>query len=448
MAKNIIQDVIAKDKRSIREISINRIKPPAKGENKKIITEDEDNVAKNEIKGEQAQRRKKGKKTDFQKLIIWAMAMFSLGFFLFSLSSYFSTVTVIITPKTAKIEFDDSYAVKKNASSGELQFEVMTLEKKISKQLEATETKNMQVKASGKIIVYNNYNSSSQRFIKNTRFESESGLIYKIPESIIVPGKTVVNGKQIPGSIETVIFADEPGDKYNIKLSEQKNRDFKIAGFKGDKKYDYFYGQIKSDIIGGVSGLVKKVATKTYEDALSELRAGLKSELIKEAFSVKPESSILFENAYFIEFASLPDKALGSNKIEISESATFYGIMFDKAKLSSYLASQKIPNSDGASVDLIFNDDAKITITSNSKIKPWESEILVLDLKGDANVVWTYDKIALQKSLAGYSKSDLNKFKTSHPEFSDARFIVRPFWRRTFPVKPDKIKIVNSATKN
>lgn len=451
MAKNIIQDVIAKDKRSIREISVNRVSRPARSENKKVIAEYADNAkdkAEDEIKTARAEKRKKNGKTDFSKLIIWIMAMLALAFFLFSLSSYFSTAIVTVTPKTANIIFDDSYIVKKNAESNELQFEVMTLEKKISKQLEATETKNVQIKASGKITVYNNLNSASQKFIKNTRFESEDGLIYKIPESIVVPGKTTVAGKQVPGSVETVIFADEPGDKYNLKISEQKTGDFKIAGLKGDKNYNYFYGRIKSDIIGGVSGAVKKVAVKTYEDALSELRAGLKSELIKQAYSEKPETSVLFENVYFMEFASLPDKALGNNKIEIAESATFYEIIFDKAKLSSYLAGKKIPNFDGAPVDLTLGDNLKANIVNDSKNKAWESDTLNLNLKGDADVVWTYDKTVLQKSLAGYSKNNLNKFKSSHPEFSDVSFIVRPFWRSSFPVNSEKIKIVNSILKN
>ena len=82
-------------------------------------------------------------------------------------------------------------------------------------------------------------------------------MIYKIPESITVPGKKTVGGKSIPGSVETLIFADEPGEKYNLKISELKG-DFKVAGFKGDKKYDFFYGRAKTDIDGGSSGVIKK----------------------------------------------------------------------------------------------------------------------------------------------------------------------------------------------
>lgn len=449
MAKNIIQDVIAKDRRSIRDISVNRVKRPImRSESRKSVAEDMDDTEEREIKTSRIEKHKKAKNTDFQKMIIWIIAMLSLGFFLFSLSSYLSTATVTVTPKMEKISFDDTYMLKKNAVlSGEFQFEIMTLQKKMSKQLEATETKNLQVKAKGKIIVYNNFNSVPQKFIKNTRFESENGLIYKIPESIVVPGKTIVAGKQVPGSIETDIFADESGDKYNIKEADIKNITFKVVGLKGDRKYDYFYGRAKSGIIGGVSGLVKKVAEKTYEDALSELKAGLKSDLIKQAYSEKPESSVLLDNAFYIDFSSLPDNALGNDKIEITESATFYGIIFDKAKLSAYIASKKISNFDGTPVDLVFGDNIKINIINNSKLKPWESDSLSLNLKGETVIVWKYDRSSIQKSIAGYSKNDLNKFKLSHPEFSDVSFIVRPFWRRSLPTNPNKIKIVEFVAK-
>lgn len=447
MAKNIIQDVIAKNRRSIRQIPVSGIRCSFGGEIKKNAKEYAD-ISENE---KSARKNKKYDKFDgginFQKLIIWAVAMLSLAFFLFSLASYFSTATVVVTSKTVEIMLDDSYVIKKNASSGELQYEIMSLQKKISKQLEASESKNLQIKATGKITVYNNFSASPQKFIKNTRFESSNGLIYKIPESIIVPGKKTVGSKQVPGFVETIVFADSAGSEYNVKVSDSKNGDFRVAGFKGDKKYDYFYGQIKSDIEGGVNGMIKKVADKTYEDTISEIRASLKSELVKEAYSTKPKSAVLLDGVYFIDFVSLPNKALGGDKIEITESAIFYGVIFDKIKLGSYVASKKIINFDGAPADLVFSGDAKISVSNDSKSKSWESETLNLNLKGEAEIIWVYDKTALQDSLAGYPKKDLNKFLSSHPEFSDASFKIRPFWKRFFPANPGKIKIENLVSK-
>ena len=372
----------------------------------------------------------------------------SLIFLLFSATSFFSTATVIIVPKIARVTLNDSYLVRKDALPSELQFEVMTLRKKASKQLEATETENSKIKASGKIIVYNNFSAAPQRLIINTRFESGKGLIYKLPESIVVPGFKSVGGNRIPGSVETKVFADEPGNKYNMKVSDLKG-DFKIPGFKGDKRYDYFYARLKTDIAGGTSGLIKKVPAKILDDARSELRANIKSELIKEAYATKPQSSVLFADASYIDYLSLPDSSPGADKVEISESAAFYGIIFDEAKLSSYVAKKNLPDYDGAPVNLTMDDNAAVSISNNSKVNPWESDILSLSLRGGANIVWTYDESLLRKSLAGQGtdRDNLKRILSFHSGIKEISAKVRPIWKHSFPSNPAKINIENLPLK-
>lgn len=444
MAKNIIQDVVARNRRSIRQISIERGRRPIRSETKKIEADD---LEKRKTELSHIERREKIKRRNAPKMIIWTIALLSVIFLLFSATSFFSTATVTIVPKVARIALDDAYIARKDALPGELQFEVMTLQKKSSKQLEATETENLEIKASGKIVVYNNFSAAPQKLIINTRFETEKGLTYKIPASITVPGVKVVGGKKIPGSIETPVFADEPGAKYNMKISDLKG-DFKVAGFKGTKKYDYFYARLKTDITGGISGKVKKVPEKILSEARDELRANIKSELLKEAYAVKPQSSILLADAFYAEYVSLPDLPLSGDKVEIGENGTFYGIIFDEAKLSSYVAEKELPNNyDGAPVNLVLDDNTSVSISNNSKIKPWESDTLSLSMKGGASVVWTYDKALLQKSLVGQRKNDLKKILPSYPGIREMRAKVRPVWKQSFPNKPEKIKIENFTAK-
>lgn len=445
MAKNIIQDVVVKNRRSIRQISISRTRHSPRNEARKI---DANEFKEKKEEPARSESRKNIKKINVPKIIIWTIASLSLIFLLFSATSFFSTATVTVVPKVARITLNDSYLVRKDALSGELQFEVMTSRKKMSKQLEATETENSKTKANGKIIVYNNFSAAPQRLIINTRFESEKGLIYKIPESIIVPGFKSVGGKRIPGSVETKVFADEPGDKYNMKVSDLKG-DFKIPGFKGDKRYDYFYARLKTDITGGASGLIKKVPAKILDDARNELRANIKSELIKEAYATKPQSSVLFADAFFIDYGSLPDSSPSANKVEISESAAFYGIIFDEAKLSSYVAKKNLPDYDGTPVNLAMDDNAAVSISNNSKLNPWESDTLSLSLKGGANIVWTYDESLLMKSLAGQG-TDWNNLKlilSSYPGIKEISAKVRPIWKHSFPRNPAKINIENFTLK-
>lgn len=445
MAKNIIQDVIVK-KKSIRQISIDKGKRSVRNETKNI-----DIPISGEKKSEmvRVEKRKSAKKRNIPKIIIWSIAFLSIVFLIFSINSFFSMATVTIVPKNASITLDDSYVAKKDAVSDELRFEIMTLQKKLSKQLDATEMQNSEVKASGKIIIYNNFSAVSQRLIINTRLESDNGLIYKIPESITVPGFKIVAGKKIPGSVETLVFADEAGDKYNMKVSDLKE-DFKIPGFKGSKKYDYFYARLKTDITGGSSGPIRKVPDKILSEARNELKANIKSELLKEAYASKPQSSVLFSDASYIDYISLPDSSSESgNKIDINESGIFYGIIFDEAELSSYVANKKLLDYDKLPVKLVLDENAVVNISSNnnSKIKPWESGSVSLSMKGKANLVWTYDKDLLRKKLAGQKKSNLKQILSSYPGIKEMRAVIRPFWRQSFPKNIDKIKIDNFSLK-
>lgn len=98
-------------------------------------------------------------------------------------------------------------------------------------------------KATGKIMIYNEFSTAEQKLIINTRFESPDGRIYKLAQSITVPGKKIINQQEIPGQIEAVVIAEEEGSQYNIDPTK-----FTIPAFKGGPKYEYFYG-ISTDSI-------------------------------------------------------------------------------------------------------------------------------------------------------------------------------------------------------
>lgn len=442
MAKNFIQDIVTKNRRSIRQISIDKRRRPIQDETDEIFEE------KKESKVNRQERGRKESKINIQKMTIWIIAIFSVAFFSFAISSSFSTATITVVPKKADIQLDDTYIVKKDSLAGELKYEIITLSKKASKQLQATETEDVATKASGKIIIYNNFSGAPQRFVKNTRFESEKGLIYKINNSVTVPGKKTLGNKEIPGSIEVLVFADETGGKYNMKMEELKG-DFKVVGLKGDKKYNYFYARLKSDLSGGARGLVKKVPSVKINEAREELKAKLKTELLREANSTKPESFVMFDDGYYVDYTSAPDSPIiNDNNIEINERATFYGIIFDKSKLSSYIAEKKLSSYDGASVDMNLDGGAKIVISSNLKSKQWEGDYLNLSIKGKVSFIWFYDNTALKKSLAGHRWTESKVIASSYPGIKEINSIViRPFWKRSFPSNSEKIEIRDSATK-
>ena len=70
----------------------------------------------------------------------------------------------------------------------------------------------IKTEASGKIVVYNNYSTAGQKLIKDTRFETPNGLIFRIKDAVTVPGKKTVGGETVPGSLEVTVYADKEGD--------------------------------------------------------------------------------------------------------------------------------------------------------------------------------------------------------------------------------------------
>ena len=151
-----------------------------------------------------------------------------------------------ITPKQNKTLVDAQFVAALDAGVGELTYEIMTIEKTDSKKIVAAGREEIEEKASGKIVIFNDFNTSSQRLIKNTRFETPEGLIYRINRSIVVPGQKTEDGEKVPGSIEVTVYADEAGDKFNISLT-----DFTVPGFKGSPRFEKFYARSKTPMAGG-----------------------------------------------------------------------------------------------------------------------------------------------------------------------------------------------------
>lgn len=221
-------------------------------------------------------------------MFLWIVCIISVATLLFFLSSIFSTATIIITPRSEKVSLNDTYNITtdKAISSSTLHYELMTINKDLSKTLETDGEEYVEKKATGKAILYNNFSTVSQRLINNTRLETKSGLTYRIRESVEIPGIKTVAGVKTPGSVEVDIIADMPGDKYNMDLEDLKG-DFSIPGFKGSTKYTAFYGRLSSDVTGGFIGNMKKVSEEKLISARSEIKESLNADLIKEVFAKK-----------------------------------------------------------------------------------------------------------------------------------------------------------------
>jgi hypothetical protein len=436
MPKKIIQDIYT-SKKSIRLINrsdIGKSKTADKRNTKKPLPE-----KRNRPSYLETDDKKIPKSSQF---FLWVICIAVVVFLLYIVSSVFSSATITITPKKETISLNDTYNISTKATIDGLRFEVMTVKKEMSKLIDIDGEEYVERKSIGKAVIYNNDSTSKQRLINNTRLETSDGLIYRIRQSVDVPGIKTVNGVKTPGSVEVEIIADVAGEKYNMKLSDLKG-DFTIPGFKGSTKYKTFYARLSADTAGGFIGKVPKVSEQKLVENKVTLENDLRAELLKEIYSQKPEGGIIFKDNYFIKFNE-PTNSIENSKYKISEGATAYVIVFKESEISKYLAKLKIKNFDDSLVNILGYENVVSTIIGTTE-KIWEESSLKVKFVGKTDIVWQYDSNTILSKIKGQNKKIIQSILDQNIiSITEIKASIRPQWNQSFPENSKKIKIIDS----
>ncbi|MEK7494409.1 MAG: hypothetical protein AAB615_00895, partial [Patescibacteria group bacterium] len=127
-------------------------------------------------------------------------------------------------------------------------------------------------KARGTVIISNSFSAEPQSLVATTRFETSDGKIFRLADSVTVPG---MSGE--PGIVEASVIADQAGEEYNIDPTT-----FTIPGFKGSPKFEKFSAKsVKKMQGGGNSGSSLAVISKTdIEKAEAQAKAQAKQQFL------------------------------------------------------------------------------------------------------------------------------------------------------------------------
>lgn len=378
------------------------------------------------------------------RLGLWAsLAVFivALGF---GVSALFVSAEVSVTPKVKTIPINAPLTASKDRPSGEFGYQVVSVSASLDKTVSAGASAKVEKKASGTIIVYNNASDEPQKLIANTRFESADGKVFRIATPIAVPGRKTENGKKVPGSIEAVVTADQPGEGYNIDLT-----DFTIPGLKGDPRYTTVYARSKSAMSGGFSGEMKVVEASLEKATQAELEASLKVKLKNNITSQIPVDFILFESGVSYEIQALSQKNTDKTdeaSLELKGSA--HAVIFDRALLSKAIVDIYKDSIDtaGQTLSVINLTDLTFVLGGNSKISQNMTTPITFTLTGDAKLEWLFDESMLKNDLLGIKKTDLSGLlQAKYPSIESAKVKIRPIWKRSFPVDPAEVTIVKAT---
>ena len=289
--------------------------------------------------------------------------------------------------------------------------------------LEATSEQQVEKQASGRIKIMNLYSEESQDLVKNTRFQTAEGLVYRIKDSIKIPGYKVINGANVPGTLEVEVYADSAGEEYNISKTK-----FTIPGFSGKAQFDKITAESVTDMQGGYIGIKKVVSEDAEEDAYDELKTKLESEFGSNA--IISDNQVVIPDVQTVVFGELIDEVNG-NSVKLTLTATANAYQFDKMTLSDYIGRGTVVGS--TAQDRFEIDPAQLTFAKDSD---------TIIATGTADIRWITDTEALKQEIASKKRTEIVQIISSHQSMEKAEVRLDPFWKTKFPSDPSKISVI------
>jgi hypothetical protein len=357
----------------------------------------------------------------------------------------FAGATVTITPRQETVFIDNTFAAAEEIEEGSAQpiipYQTMVLSVEKEKNVPAAGEEEVAYRASGRIVVYNAYSGADQRLVKRTRFEDGEGRIYRIDESIVVPGMTEIDGEEIPGSIEVTVYAEEPGEGYNGGLT-----DFTVPGFKDSgltEQYESFYGRSKTPMEGGFIGTIKVPEEKDLTSARAVLESDITQSLQEQLKTDVPEGYRIVEGSEHIRFEHNDPMEVDDKTVRLTSKGFLQVAIVDERALAHFIARQNVPEYTGEDVFLL--DGESVLVSSERSVVSSaddEEEGFTITLSGSAHVVWDIDVYGMRSDLLGLERNMFDTEMSAYLDITDATASIRPFWKSAFPEKSEDIHIV------
>jgi len=339
---------------------------------------------------------------------------------------WFSGAEVRVTPTSNSAFVSGNFTA--TAGGGDLSFEVITVEKTAGLPVPAESTETVNEPAQGTIIVMNKQ-PEAQPLIKNTRFETPNGLIYRIPDSITVPAGSASD----PGELEVTVYADAAGDSYN-----QGPTTFTVPGLAGSTAFDLVTARSEGPMTGGFSGERAGVSQATRDSQDTQNRATLETALIEAAREALPEGYTLVPGGTFVSYAAAPDVVEGDT-VAVTTRGTMQAVIFPQHDLAKAVAYQVVGSYAGQPISIPNTEG--LTLDPTEEGAPIATDTFSFKLSGNTTLIWDVDPMHVAGAVAGKSRGAAETVLQSFPDVDSAMLILRPFWSSSFPDDPTDIEV-------
>lgn len=350
------------------------------------------------------------------------------GLLIFSAAMYLilPKADIKISLKEIPLKTQVPVAVSKSVSSlnltgGIIPGQYFLMSKSGSKTIEASHEK-----IGGIIEIYNAYSASPQKLVAQTRFETKDGKIFKIQNSVIIPGAKMQGAKLIPSSVKAEVFSDDNSNEYLIGPSY-----FTIPGFKETPKFAGFYAKSNQPmsalkVINLTSGDIEKNKKELQDKLAQELKAEILS-------SIDNSDLQLIDGASEIK---VNDFKINNNIInmKISWQALFFKEK-DLRSLIDYFVSSHYPDLK----NFTFKDSIIYPKANRADFKKGE---LFFSFNIDKNNAFPADIANLKKELIGRDENEMRAVISDKTYIKNATISLWPFWVKRAPSNLNKIDVV------
>ncbi len=371
----------------------------------------------------------------------WKMILIFIivGFLVYLALCVLPRVEVDLTLKKVPLELSQEIVAttainSPSVSDRKIPAELFTQTKNNVLSFHATGKKNVERKARGEVTIYNSYSSESQRLVANTRLLAPDGKIFRLEESIVVPGAKIVEGKIIPSSIKATVVADKAGQEYNIGPVDH----FTIPGFQGSEKYEGFYAKSESAMAGGFVGEIPVPTEDDIKQAKEKAENSLKDYFIALFYAQIPKDFKILDEAK--QFQILKEEV---NK-EVDNQGNFSVMIEAKASAIGFRENDILT---------IFTSLAKKDLGENFKLKNYEISYanisvginqgnlsFLVNFKGEFEPPFNIDEF--KQKIMGKNELEIKTLIFSQSGIEKAKVNLWPFWLKKVPNNTNKIKII------
>lgn len=348
--------------------------------------------------------------------------------------AYFTlgTAKIVIHPATkdiqATVKVIASVDVSKiDETTNKIPGQKFQITKDVSGSFPTSVEKDVVQKASGKITITNK-DTGIQKLVATTRFESAQGKIFRIAQTITVPG--AANGK--PSTLAATVYADAPGPDYNITATT-----FTLPGLKGTPKYTQITASSADPMKGGFIGKAKIVSEQDFIKAKEALTEQL-TKAIADAMKQQLTSDLTMLDTPLV---TITDPEVNANVGEAADPLTM--TLKGNATIIAFRTADI-----GTLVDRYAKANGDLNVVNSTMAYHYTNGVLDKDEKTlafDAQITGKsaarIDKDAILKDIPGMDEAKIKTYFQDNKNVETARIQLSPFWVKRIPKDTGKIDI-------